>query len=114
VTTSRRKRVVLVAAIVGGGLLLGWALLPRRDAADLVQLDVRLLGVNRFSNRVMQVSLELSNASSRLLNVVDDRVGSRAFILGVPGRTTWLTRLANSGRINLGATSNLRTTALIN
>jgi hypothetical protein len=71
------------------------------------------LAVNHFSNGVVQVSLELSNASSRTLNVADDSTGSPALVLEVPGQTKWLNRLANTGRINLGATSNLTTSAWI-
>jgi|WetSurMetagenome_2_1015567.scaffolds.fasta_scaffold27476_3 hypothetical protein len=92
--------------------LLCWSLF--RDApVDRGGFDVRLLAVTRFTNGAVQVSLELSNGSSRVLNVVDDSTGSPALVLEVPGQTRWLNRPANTGRMTLGTSSNLTTSAWV-
>ena len=92
--------------------VLGWFWF-RKASSDQGGFEVRLLAVTRLTNGALQVSLELSNGTSRALNVVDDTGGSPALVLEVPGRTQWLNRPANTGNINLGAGSNLTTSALV-
>ena len=109
---ARRKKVLFWASIISFVLLAGIALF-RGSTPDHVQLNVRVLSVKRFSNGLMQVSLELSNSGPRLLNVAADRTGSPALVLEVPGRTKWIHRPDSSGGISLGATNKLTTLAWV-
>lgn len=107
---SKPARWITMTACCLMAVLLAWLFWPATDQGSFV---VSTLRAYRLSNGVVQVSLLLSNGTTRTLNVVDDVAGNPALILAVPGQTMWLAPLGNQVKIFLGPTSNLVTTAWI-